>query len=197
MDTGAQQENVARQAALVGGSGIVAFLAFAAATGLPGNARSFVVLGALRVVLFAALLAYVVHSGTSSRLGRVGLGFVAVTTVSYLVGGIGAAVTDGWSLDVLTEENTTYTPWYAYVLGASFLVYAVGTLLVGLATRRARPGPARALMAAGLVAPFAIGVSESVGHVAGHTLLLAPWLVFTALVAAPGRRLAHAPSRAG
>ena len=174
---------------------IVTWVVFALLADLEPNGLHLLVLGGLRIVLLATLLAFAVWSGaTSSRLGRVGLGLAAVTAIGSLVGGAGAVVTDGWSYNPFTDPLLAGAgpPWYAYVVGASTMLFAVGTIVVGLAGRAAG-WPAVAAVAAGVgyVAAFALQASlgETTGAVVGHLIWVAAWLALAlGLITSGGRR---------
>lgn len=158
---------------------IVAWIIFALLASLEPNGLHLMMLGVLRVALLASLVAFAAVAGIRSRWGRVGLGLAAAMAVLNLVGGVGAAVTDGLSYNPFVGTSSEGPPWYAYVVGLSALLFAVGTALVGLAGRRA----GRLALAAGLagasyplVFVLQIPFGETAGAVIGHLLWVAPWL---------------------
>jgi len=172
---------------------IAAWIVYVLVGGLEGTGQHFVVLGALRVVLFGALLAFAVAVGAQAgRLGRAGLALAAVGAAAYLFGGVGAVATDGWSLDVFAGEAELNPPWYVYVLGLSGVLFAVGTLLVGIAGR-STGRLAVAVMLAGAMFPAVFALQEPLGFAGAHIVWLVPWMVLAAgMIAAPADR-----SRAG
>ena len=99
--------------------------------------------------------------------------------VTNLVGGVGAAVTDGLGYNPFLDTSSPVTPWYAYVIGASGILFAVGTVLVGLAGRSAGWLGAATILA-GACYPLAyflqMPLGETTGAVVGHLLWIAPWL---------------------
>lgn len=159
---------------------ILAWVVFALVADLEGTGRHLLVLGALRVVLFATLLAFAVHvSATGSRLARIGLAVAGVMAAMNLLGGAGAVVTDGWSYNPFADTSTAAPPWYAYVIGASGILFAVGTVLVGVAARKAGWLSAT-VVAAGLVFPFVyilqVPLGETQGALVGLLVWMATWL---------------------
>ena len=164
---------------------ILTWIVFALLADLEPNGLHLLVLGALRVVLFAALLAFAVRAGaTRTTFGRASLALTATMAVSNLVGGAGAVVTDGWSYNPFDASVTAAAPWYGYVSGGSALLFALGTVLVGVAGRRAG-WLAAAVVAAGAVFPlvFFLGeflsdevLSESTGELLGHLIWVGAWL---------------------
>ena len=172
---------------------IIGWVAFALLADLEPNGLHLLVLGGLRVVLFATLLAFASWSNaTSSRLGRFGLGLAAVTAVGGLVGGVGAVVTDGWGYNPFLDTLPLSTPWYAYVIGASVLLFAVGTIVVGLAGRAAGwPALAAVAAGAGYFATVALQapLGATTGAVVGHLIWIAAWLALAlGLMASRGRQ---------
>jgi hypothetical protein len=152
---------------------IGAYIVYALTVGLRSNGRHFLELGVLRLVLLAALLEFARWSGArTGRLGRMGTGLVAVTAVAYVAGAVGGVVTDGWSRELFGSDEIDTPPWYAYVLGVSGILFAVGTFLVGVAGRRAGRLAIAAVLA-GATFPLALGL----GDTAGHVVWLTPWLV--------------------
>ena len=66
---------------------IAAWIVYVLVGGLEGTGQHFVVLGALRVVLFGALLAFAVAvAAHTRRLGRAGLILAAIGAAAYLFG---------------------------------------------------------------------------------------------------------------
>lgn len=167
----------------VAAAALAAWLLYVLVGGMDGIGRHFVVLGALRVVLFGALLAFALAAGAHERrLGQVGLVLAGLGALVNLVGGIGSVTTDGWSFDVFGAEGPADPPWYAYVIGLSGFLFALGTVLVGLAGRAAGR-IAAAVVLAGVLFP-AVFVLQDVSHAVGHIVWLAPWGVLAAWLAA-------------
>ncbi len=166
---------------------IAAWIVYALIGGLDTIGRHFVVLGALRVVLFGALLAFALAVGAHTRrLGRVGLVVAGVGAAGYLLGAVGSVATDGWTYDVFADAAAS-PPWYAIVLGLSGILFALGTVLVGIAGRSGGR-LAVAVILAGALFPAVLALS-SVSHAAGHIIWLVPWMVLAAgLIAAPAER---------
>lgn len=183
----------------VAAAAIAAWVLYVIVGGLEGTGRHFVVLGALRIVLFGALLAFALAFGARERrLGRVGLVFAAVGATAYLAGGIGSVATDGWSFDVFAGDDAAEPPWYAYVLGLSGIVFALGTTLVGIAGRSGGRLAIAAILA-GLLFP-AVFALQAYGNVVGHIVYLTPWMALAVGVAAAspdrsGRALKPAQAR--
>jgi hypothetical protein len=99
--------------------------------------------------------------------------------VLNLVGGVGAPLTDSLSHNPFLATSPEAPPWYAYVIGASALLFALGTTLVGIAGRRAGSLGVATILAGAtyplvfvLQAPF----GEVTGAVIGHLVWIAPWL---------------------
>ncbi|MDQ4025099.1 MAG: hypothetical protein M3217_06375 [Actinomycetota bacterium] len=163
----------------VAAAAIAVFVVYALVGGLKGTGRHFVELGAMRIVLFGALLAFAQGNGASARrLGRAGLVIAGMTAVTYLAGGIGAVATDGWSYDVLDPSVEGDPPWYAYVIGASAMLFALGTLLVGIAGR-AGSRLAVAVILAGAMFPLVFVLESALGFAGAHALWLAPWMALS------------------
>ena len=161
----------------VAAAAIAVFVVYALVGGLEGTGRHFVELGALRIVLFGTLLAFAQGSGASARrLGRAGLALAGLTAVTYLAGGIGAVATDGWSYDVLDPDVEGDPPWYAYVIGASAILFTLGTLFVGIAGR-AGGRMAVAVILAGVLFPIVFVAESALGFAGAHTVWLIPWMV--------------------
>lgn len=170
----------------VAAAAIAAFVVYVFVGGLEGTGRHFVELGALRIVLFGALFAFARESGVhSKKAGRAGLVIAGVTALSYLAGGFGAVATDGWSYDVLDPAVEGDPPWYAYVIGASAILFALGTLLVGIAGRRERLGVA--VILAGAMFPVVFVLEEPLGFAGAHALWLVPWMVVAVGLVRTGR----------
>ncbi len=173
---------------------LAAWAIFVLVGGLDGIGRHFVILGALRIVLFGALLAFAVSVGAHThRLGRAGLIVAGVGAVAYLAGGVGSVVTDGWSYDVFASDSAVETPWYAYVMGLTGIIFALGTLLVGIAGRRSGGGRlAVAVILAGALFP-ALFVLQPLGHTVGHMVYFAPWMALAIGLTANGSPMTAAP----
>jgi hypothetical protein len=171
---------------------VLAWLVFVLVGGLEAMGRHFVVLGVLRLAMLAALLALVLSAGAqTSRLGRLGLGVAALGAVLNLMGGVGAVVTDGWTYNPFDPAVEAAPPWYAYVIGGSAMVFALGSILAGLAARSAG-WPAIAAVLGGLLYPMAFvlqGVyGAATGAVIGHLVWVAPWLALSLALAGPAVR---------
>ena len=152
---------------------ILAWAAYFLVNELEPNGRNFVVLGALRVVLFGALLSFARLAGAQARrVGRVGLVMAAAGAVLTLAGGIGAVATDGWWFDPFAPDAVC-TCSYAYVIGLGALVFALGTTLVGVAGRSGG-WLAVAVVLAGVLYP-AVFILQPFGHFVGHAVWLVPW----------------------
>ncbi len=180
---------------------IAAWIVYVLVGGLEGTGQHFVVLGALRIVLFAALLAFAVTVGANAgRLGRAGLAVAAVGATAYLLGGIGSVATDGWSFDVFAGDGAFEPPWYAYVIGLSGALFALGTIVVGIAGRSSGRLSV-AVILAGALFPAVFALQEPLGFAGAHIVWLVPWMVLAAgLIAGTARRssapgLQAAPAR--
>jgi len=170
---------------------IAAWVVYALVGGLDATGQHLLVLGALRIVLFGALLAFAHAVGAHERrLGRVGLAMAGGCAVLYLVGGIGAVATDGWSFDVFASEGD-YMPWYAVVIGLSAMLFALGTTLVGVAALSAGKLAVAAILA-GVLFPAVLAL-QTFGDIVGHIVWLTPWMVLAVGVAAasPDRKIAR------
>ena len=168
---------------------------------MEGTGQHFVVLGALRVVLFGALLAFAVTVAAHTRAPRTGRArHRRVGAAAYLFGGVGAVATDGWSFDVFAGDGEFEPPWYAYVIGLSGILFAVGTILVGIAGRSGGR-LAVAVILAGVMFPAVFALQSPLGFAGAHIVWLLPWTVLAAgLIAAsagrpsPGLRPAPLPA---
>ncbi|HEV2755126.1 MAG TPA: hypothetical protein VG318_05040 [Actinomycetota bacterium] len=163
---------------------IAVFVVYALVGGLKGTGRHFVELGALRIVLFGALLAFAQGSGAGARrLGRTGLVMAGITAVTFLAGAFGAVATDGWSYDIFDPSlEGDEAPWYAYVIGASGILFALGTLLVGIAAW-GRSRLAVAAILAGAMFPLVFILETPLGAAGAHSVWLAPWMLLSVGVA--------------
>lgn len=161
---------------------IVAWVGFALIDRLEPNGRHLLVLGALRVVLFGALLAFAVKVGaTTSRLGRSALAAAAAGAAVNLVGGVGAVLTDGLSYNPFaTGASAPAPPWYVYLVLIGALLFALGTVLVGVAGRRGG-WLAVAVILAGVLYVVAVPLGAY-----GHLVWIAAWFAL-ALGLATGR----------
>ena len=149
--------------------------------GLESVGRHFVILGILRIALFAALVALALKARrTRSRLGVFGLGVAAVGVVANLAGGVGSVITDGWDYNPFAPGAAASPPWYAFVIGISAFIFALGSILTGIAARSAGWLAAAAVLG-GLLYPMAVVMQELYGHdpgdLLGHLIWIAPWLV--------------------
>lgn len=189
-----QREGV--QPARVAAAVIGAYIVYILIVGLEGTGLHFLELGALRVVLFGALLVFARRSGAlMRRLGRFAIGLNGLAAIAYVGGGIGSIVADGWSYDIFAAGASVEVPWYAFVLGLSGLLFAVSTILVGVGGRSAGR-LSTAVLVAGLSFPLVFILDDTVGHVAW----LATWLVLAVGIVreesptgAPDTRASHTP----
>jgi hypothetical protein len=173
-----------RQSRLIGqivATVITGWIILVVAGGLEPVGSHFVILGVLRIVLFAALVALAVKAGQRrSRFGVFGLGVAAVGAVANLAGGVGSVVTDGWDYNPFAPGAAESPPWYAFVIGISAFIFALGSILTGVAARSAG-WPAVAAVLGGLLYPMAVVMQELYGHdpgdLVGHLIWIAPWLV--------------------
>ena len=162
--------------------------------GLESVGRHFVILGILRIVLLAALVVLVLKAGRNpNRFGVLGLGVAAVGAFVNLVGGVGSVVTDGWNYNPFAPGATASPPWYAFVIGISAVIFALGSILTGIAARSAG-WLAVAAVLGGVLYPMAIVMQELYGHdpgdLLGHLIWIAPWLVLALGLSRIGSRRA-------
>ena len=150
---------------------IAAWVVFGLLDELEPNGRHLLVLGALRIVMLGALLAFAAKVGAdSTRFGRFALGSAALGAVVNLVGGIGAVVTDGWSFDPFGPGGPAEPPWYAYLVLAGAMVFTLGTILVGIAGRRGGWLAVVVILGGILYAAFPLGAY-------GPVIWVASWFV--------------------
>ncbi len=148
---------------------IAAWVVFALLDELEPNGRHLLVLGALRIVMLGALLAFAAKVGAdATRLGRFALGTAALGALVNLAGGVGAAVTDGWSFNPFAPGGPAEPPWYAYLVMAGAMLFALGTILVGIAGRRGG-WLAVAVILGGIL--YAAAAADAYGHL----VWVAPW----------------------
>lgn len=166
------------------------YVAYILIVGLVGNGRHFLELGVMRLVLFGALLAFARWSrALEGRLGRFGTRLAGIASVAYVTGASGAVITDGWSRNIFAAGEKGEPPWYAYVLGLSGILFALGTVLVGFAGR-SFGWLAIAVLVAGASFPLVFALGDTAGHVAWFV----PWLVFSVgLIRARSQRAVHNP----
>ena len=177
MSATAQQRLAATGVGYVAAGVIVAWVVFAILGDLQPNGRHLLVLGALRVVLFGLLLAVAVRIGaTRGLLGRTGLVLAGVGAAVNFLGGAGAVITDGWSYNPFEPGSDAPPPWYAYLVLAGGLLFALGPVLVGIAARSA------SLLAGVVVAAGVLYAGAILGPL-GHLVWIAPWLVLACLMA--------------
>ena len=157
---------------------IAAWVAVIVVGGLEPIGRHFLILGVLRLALFAALLG-LAWVAPRSRLGRLGLIAAAVGAGANLVGGVGSVVTDGWTHDPFGPDAAAAPPWYAYVIGLSAFIFAVGSSLTGIAARSAGWLGIAAVLG-GVLYPMTFVMQGLYGHdpgdLLGHLVWIAPWL---------------------
>ena len=161
---------------------IVAWVVFAVADRLESVGRHFLVLGVLRMALLVALLGFTaafVAPGT--RLRRWALGMAGIGAVANLVGGLGSVLTDGWSHDPFAP-GAGDPPWYAFVIGLSASLFAVGSVMTGI-VGRSGGWLAVAAVLGGVLYPMAFVMQGLYGHdpgdLLGHLIWIAPWLALT------------------
>ena len=148
---------------------IAAWVVFALLDELEPNGRHLLVLGALRIVMLGALLAFAAKVGAdTTRLGRFGLGAAALGAVVNFVGGVGAVVTDGWSFNPFAPGGPAEPPWYAFLVMAGAMVFTLGTILVGVAGRRAGWLAVAVILGGALYAAVPLGAYF-------HLVWVAPW----------------------
>lgn len=160
--------------------------------GLEPIGRHFLILGVLRVALLAALLGFAAtYVPRSSWLGRLGLGAAAVGAAANLIGGVGSVVVDGWTHNPFgpgTEEMPG--SWYPYVIGLSAFVFALGSVLAGIAGRSGG-WLAVAAVLGGVLYPMAFVMQGLFGHdpgdLLGHLIWIAPWVALTLGLSRRGR----------
>jgi len=160
---------------------IAAWIVVAVVGGLEPVGRNFLMLGVLRLALFAALVALALAVGAHrSRLGFLGLGAAAIGAGANLIGGLGSVVSDGWNHNPFGAGADVAPPWYAYVIGLSAAIFALGSILTGIAARSAG-WPAVAAVLGGVLYPMAFVMQGLYGHdpgdLLGHLIWIAPWLV--------------------
>jgi len=159
---------------------IAIWVVVVAVGGLEPVGQHFLMLGVLRLALFAALvglaLAVAAHR---SRLGGLGLLAAAIGAGANLIGGVGSVVTDGWSYDPFGAGADAAPPWYAYVIGLSAFIFAVGSILTGIAARSAG-WLAVAAVLGGVLFPMTFVMQGLYGHdpgdLLGHLIWIVPWL---------------------
>ena len=149
--------------------------------GLEPVGRHFAILGVLRIALFAALIALTIAIGHPwSRFSVFGLGVAAVGVAANLAGGVGSVITDGWNYNPFAPGAAASPPWYAYVIGLSAFIFALGSILTGIAARSAGWLAGTAVLG-GLLYPMTVVMQEVYGHdpgdLLGHLIWIAPWLV--------------------
>lgn len=163
---------------------IAAWVVLVVVGGLESVGRHFLILGVLRLALFAALAALALTiAAPRSRLGYLGLGAAAVGAAANLAGGVGSVVTDGWTYDPFGAGAADLAPpWYAYVIGLSAFIFAVGSVLTGIAARSAG-WLAVAAVLGGVLYPMAFVMQGLYGHdpgdLLGHLIWIAPWFVLS------------------
>jgi len=156
----------------------LAWLAYALLDGLTTIGRHFVPLALLRFALLGALATFARVSGAGQkRLGRAGLVVAVVGAAFNMVGAVGSVVMDGWTFDPFGaggEARTGSELWYAFVIGLSALVFAIGTALVGIAGR-----PIGWLRISAILAGVLYVVGIPLGA-PGHYVWIAPWIALAA-----------------
>lgn len=146
--------------------------------------RHFLILGVLRVALLVALLGFATAFAVrESRLGRIGLGVAVLGAGANLIGGVGSVVVDGWTHDPFGPGMEDLPgSWYPYVIGLSAFVFALGSILTGIAGRSGG-WLAVAAVLGGVLYPMAFVMQGLFGHqpgdLLGHLIWIAPWLALT------------------
>lgn len=149
---------------------IAAWVVFALLDELEPNGRHLLVLGALRIVMLGALLAFAAKVGAdATRFGRFALGVAALGAIVNLVGGVGAVLTDGWSFNPFGPGAPAEVPWYPYLVLAGAAAFTLGTILVGIAGRRGG-WLAVAVILGGILYAVAVPLGAY-----GHLVWVAPW----------------------
>lgn len=160
---------------------IAAWVIFALVDTLEPNGRHLLVLGALRIVLFALLLSFVaVAKVQSSRAARVCLAVAGLGAAVNLLGGLGAVVTDGWSYNPFTDGTEAAAPWYAFLVLVGAMLFALGTVVTGIVGRSAG-WLAVAVVLGGVLYAAAIPLGA-----AGHLVWVAPWFAISLGLATRG-----------
>jgi len=145
------------------------------------NGRHLLVLGALRVVMLGALLAFAAVVGADrTRVGRAALAVAALGAIVNLLGGVGAVLTDGWSFNPFAPGGPTEPPWYAYLVLIGAMAFTLGTILLGIVGRRGGW-----LAAAVVLGGVSYAAAVPLGAY-GHLVWVAPWFAL-ALGLATGR----------
>ena len=124
-----------------------------------------------------------------------------VGAATNLVGGIGSVLTDGWSHDPFGQGALPSPPWYAYVIGLSAFLFAVGGILVGIAGRSSG-WPAIAAVLGGVLYPMTFVMQGLFGHnpgdLLGHLIWIAPWFALAGALltreARAGQAIPQSPS---
>lgn len=166
-----------------------AWSAYAVIGGIEPNGRHFLELAGMRLVLFAALLAFGLSlAGRVPRVLTLGLVLSGLGAAAYLVGAVGAVGTDGWSFDPLADPSAE-PPWYLMVIGLSANVFSLGAILVGIAGRAAG-WPAAAVALGGALYPLLLFPIQPFGVTIGHLLWLLPWLALGVWMSRTGSRQA-------
>ncbi len=167
---------------------IAAWIVFAQFDELVPNGRHLLVLGALRIVMFGALLAFAAKVGAdATRFGRISLGVAALGAIVNFIGGVGAVLTDGWSYDPFGPEGAATPPWYAYLVLVGAMVFTLGTILVGIAGRRGGWLAIAVVLAGVSYAAFPLGAY-------GYVVWVAPWFALAlGLAASSSERHRNAP----
>ncbi|HWL50051.1 MAG TPA: hypothetical protein VNT92_09245 [Acidimicrobiia bacterium] len=160
---------------------IAGWIIFVVVGGLQPVGRHFLILGVLRLALLAALIGLALSTSTHrSRLGKAGLGIAAVGAVANLAGGVGSVVTDGWNYDPFGPGADASPPWYAFVIGLSAGLFALASILTGIAARSAG-WLALTAVVGGVLYPATILMQGIYGHdpgdLIGHLIWIAPWFV--------------------
>ncbi len=167
----------------------IAFLVYLLVAGLDTIGRHMLVISLVRLSFLAGLIAFAASVRRSEGLFHVGLLLAAVSAALNMAGAFAWVVTDGWSYNAFDTDGTGFPPWYAFMIGGSAFLFALGTILTGIAAIRTRAKPvlALAVLLAGLLYPLAIPLGAT-----GHAIWTLPWLAVGILTLAACRESAPA-----
>ena len=151
----------------------VSFLIYILLAGLDTTGRHLFVISLARLGFAAGLIAAVATFRPAGTMARAGLWLAMVAAVLNLVGAVGHVVTDGWAYNPFDDDTTDDTPWYAFVIGATGVLFGIGTVLVGITALRSRVprDVAVAILLGGILVVVALGLAAI-----GHALWTLPWL---------------------
>ncbi|MDQ3548939.1 MAG: hypothetical protein M3439_08980 [Chloroflexota bacterium] len=119
----------------------IAFLVYLLVAGLDTIGRHMLVISLVRLSFLAGLIAFAASVRRSEGLFRVGLLLAAASAALNMAGAFAWVVTDGWSYNAFDTDGTGFPPWYAFMIGGSAFLFALGTILTGIAAIRTRAKP--------------------------------------------------------